>query len=205
MSGNAIQLDDSLLIGKGLHRYCYHHPLAADLCIKVALDNSRRSIREINRELRFYRFLNKRKGSEKLAVILPGYHGAIDTSLGTGHLFDLVRDADGQVSRPLSHYLPNSAAQTDYGEHIRTSYQAFCQDALQGDLVTMALKPYNMLFQILDNDEYRLVLIDSLGTANLIPLAYFSRTLARSKMQRHLTRFEQSLVERFDFDIVAGR
>lgn len=71
MSDNAIQLEDSLLIGKGLHRYCYHHPLAADLCIKVALDNSRRSIREINRELRFYRFLNKRKGSEKLAAILP--------------------------------------------------------------------------------------------------------------------------------------
>ncbi|SEG51538.1 YrbL family protein [Marinobacterium lutimaris] len=201
MANSLIQLDESLLIGKGLHRFCYQHPKNPALCIKVSLDNSSRSLKEINRELRYYRFLEKQKDSSNLDSILPRYHGPVQTSKGEGHIFDLVLDADGRVAKPLSYYLRNEAALDKYGDIIRDAYLRFREKASQGNLITMALKPYNILLQAKGNEEYELVLIDSLGSANLIPGAYLSRNLAKAKIRRHLTRFEHLLIGRFDFDI----
>ncbi|TCK07428.1 YrbL family protein [Marinobacterium mangrovicola] len=201
MASDTIQLDESLLIGKGLHRFCYQHPENPALCIKVSLDNSARSLKEINRELRFYRFLEGRTDTANLDTILPRYHGSVETSEGTGHMFGLVLDADGKVSKPLSYYLRNEAAVEKYGDRIRSAYQQFKLKASLGNLITMALKPYNILFQIKGQGQYELVIVDSLGMANLIPGAYLSRYLAKTKIQRHLAKFERILGERFDFFI----
>lgn len=202
MTNDAIQLDDSLFIGKGLHRLCYRHPSQPSRCIKTNIDNSPRSLKEIQRELRFYRFLEKSGGMAALDGVLPRYHGRVDTTRGEGHVFDLVLDADGSISRPLSHYLQNQALTAEYGERIQAAYQEFKTATLrEGQLITMALKPYNLLLQIKDNDRYALVIVDSLGTADLIPAVYLSRLLAKAKMQRHLTRFEHSLKQRFGFTL----
>ncbi len=204
MATNAIQLDDSMIIGKGLHRFCYQHPADPSRCIKVSLDNSARSLKEINRELRYYRFLAGRQHTENLDSILPSYHGKVETSQGEGHVFDLVLDVDGKISKPLSYYLRNQAALEKYGDTIRAAYQQFKIKASQGNLITMALKPYNILFQIKGKDQYELVIVDSLGMANLIPAAYLSRYLAKAKIKRHLAKFERIIGERFNFQIAPG-
>lgn len=205
MASDAIQLDDALLIGKGLHRFCYRHPADPSLCIKVRLDDSARCLKEINRELRFYRFLEGKRDSHNLDGILPRYHGKVETSAGEGHIFDLILDHDGEVSKPLSFYLRNDEGVGRYGPLISEAYQPFRDNASQGSLITMALKPYNILLQMRGRNDYGLVIVDSLGSANLIPGAYLSRYLARAKMQRHLVRFERLLEERFGFVIAPAQ
>ena len=203
MDSTPFQLLDAHLIGQGLHRFCYQHPADPTRCIKVSLDNSARSLQEITRELRFYRFLEKVDAQDRahLNRILPRYHGRVETTRGEGHVFDLVLDANGSISKPLSHYLQDEQLMARYGDRIRSAYQEFKTVALTGNLITMALKPYNILLQEKGDNAYQLVLVDSLGTANLIPIVYLSRCLARAKTRRHLTRFEQGLQEHYGFVI----
>lgn len=196
-----LKLDDSLVIGEGLHRVCYRHPQREDRCIKINIDDSERSLKETERELQYYNLMEKRDAFEPLKPIVPAFHGAVHTSAGDGYVFDLVRDHDGEISKPLTVYMSDKSLRARYGEEIRKAYRMFRRHALDGNLVTMAMKPYNMLLQIRGDNDFRLVVIDNLGTANFIPVAYLSRILARMKLKRHLERFERLMHERCDFKI----
>ena len=94
MAARPLQLDDPLLIGRGLHRECYQHPEYGNLCVKVVVAGNSD---ENRRESRYYRQLEARGISWDM---LARFHGLVDTSRGEGAVFDLVRDFDGEVSRP---------------------------------------------------------------------------------------------------------
>lgn len=95
-----IDLDDSaLFIGSGTRRDCYRHPGDPALCIKVSPPGEEKQQR---RECRYYRGLARRGASlEHLARL----HGTVETSKGTGYVYDLVRDHDGTIATPLRVYL----------------------------------------------------------------------------------------------------
>lgn len=95
-----INLDDeSLFIGSGTRRTCCHHPDDPDLCIKVSPPGEQKQQR---RECRYYHGLARRGVSmEHLAK----FHGVVETTKGTGFIYDLVRDHDGSISSPLRVYL----------------------------------------------------------------------------------------------------
>ena len=197
---DSVHLDESLLIGTGLHRKCYHHPDYADRCIKVQIDNSPRSVAETERELAYYRILDANNYSDMTGII-PRYYGAVETEQGTGQVFELVLNNDGTVAKPMSAYLKTPELREHYSAKMRAAYREFKIQAKRGPLVTMAMKPYNMLCQEIENGELRLVVIDNLGTANLIPAVYFSRLMAKLKLRRHLKRFEFLVRERHSFDL----
>ena len=97
-----INIDSSTLVGKGLHRECYVHPEDPSLCIKIVVagDSS-----ESQREQKYYRLLQKRNTSWE---ILARFYGVVDTNLGCGAVFDLIRNYDGECSKTLEHYLASS-------------------------------------------------------------------------------------------------
>ncbi len=57
----------------------------------------------------------------------------------------------------------------------------------------MMLKPQNIVFRKLDDAEGELVLIDSVGNSDLLPLCDYSAFFARRKILRKWRRFEASL------------
>ena len=83
-------LENSKLVGRGLHRECYEHPESADLCVKVVVAcNSD----ENRREASYYTRLSRRGISWDM---LARFHGLVETDLGEGAVFQLVRDHDGR-------------------------------------------------------------------------------------------------------------
>lgn len=180
-------LDRSSLIGKGLHRECYVHPEDPRRCIKVVVAGTHD---ENRREAGYYAMLRRRGISWDM---LARFHGLVDTNLGEGAVFDLVRDHDGQVSATLEHYLRTVALTAAHAGVLARALPALKDYLLQNRVVTMTIKPKNILLQRLAAASGRLVLIDNVGNSDFIPLANYSAFLARRKILRKWQRFQQGL------------
>lgn len=182
-----LQLDHSLLIGKGLHRECFQHPENPALCVKVVVAGDSD---ENRREAKYYRFLQRRGISWEM---LARFHGLLDTNMGEGAVFDLVRDGDGQVSATLAHYLQSKELISAYGPRLEAALAALKAYLLRERIVTMTLKAKNIAFQRVAGGGGRLVLVDNVGNSDFIPASNYSAWLARRKIQRKWHRFEQEL------------
>ena len=187
-----------LRIGHGAHRACYVHPGNPDLCVKILLARGRE---EMKRELSYYGFLAKRHVSWRA---LPHFHGLVETNLGKGAVFELIRDDTGEISRTLEYYLANR-------EHTRNNYHALsralkdlksalCED----NIITMTLKPKNIVFQRLAPGRGRLVVVDNIGNSDFVRICSYSAYFGRKKILRKWRRFESRLVHTYpDNDILA--
>ena len=182
-----IELDKSALIGKGLHRECFVHPDNAARCIKIVVSGT---IDENRREASYYGMLARRGISWEM---LTRFHGLVDTNLGEGAIFDLVRDHDSRVSHTLEHYLESEALTAAHGPVLSQALRDLKNYLLQNRVVTMTIKPKNILFQRATANTGKLVIIDNVGNSDFIPLANYSAALARRKILRKWYRFQQSM------------
>jgi hypothetical protein len=192
-TGDLIEIDSHALVGKGLHRECFVHPEDPSLCVKIVVAGNGN---ENHREAAYYAALADRGVSWEM---LPRFHGLVQTSLGEGAVFDLVRDYDNRISLTLGHYLSSQQLTELHEGVLRDALQALRQYLLDNRIITMTLKPKNILFQLLSPQPQsgRLVIVDNIGNSDFIPLTNFSAALARWKIRRKWRRFIRSL--RHDF------
>jgi len=178
-------LDPAALIGKGLHRECFVHPLDPSLCIKIVVAGNSD---ENRREAKYYGMLSRRGISWDM---LARCHGMVDTNLGCGAVFDLIRDVNGEISLPLSHYLGSSQEGGPSREQLASALAQLRDYLLENRIVTMTLKPRNILYQRLGEGEGgKLVIVDNVGNSDFLPLTNYSGFLARHKILRKWRRFE---------------
>ncbi|MCB1669645.1 MAG: YrbL family protein [Gammaproteobacteria bacterium] len=181
-------LNDSLLIGTGLHRHCFQDPEHSDRCIKVVFNGNQT---ETRREQQYYQLLKRRNVPW---TCLPDYRGTVATNLGEGAIFDLVRDFDGTVSRSLQEYIDQPDLYSEWSQ-LDNLLQDLKDYLLHHGIVTMTIKPKNILLQRLQGQPDRLVIIDNIGCSEPFPLISFFKTLARRKTRRRFARFEARLRE----------
>ena len=182
-SANALYMSDTVLlsaqhfVAEGADRKCFRHPSEANLCIKL-LHPERRSGR-FWREVNYYSNLYRRNVDFQY---LSRFHGLIDTNLGKGAIFELVLDDDARVSKSLDYYL----AQNDehFNSWIIDAIGSLKQNFYQQWIVFHDLSPTNILVKRLGFDAFHLVVIDGIGHNHFIPLASYSRVLARRKITR---------------------
>lgn len=182
-----LQLASTALIGKGLHRECFVHPHDPALCVKIVVAGTGN---ENVREQACYALLDRRGVSWEM---LPRFHGIVATSLGEGAVFDLIRDYDGGISLTLAHYLSSQQLTAQYGATLRGALHRMKRYLLEHRIITMTLKPKNILFQRETADSGKLVIVDNIGNSDFIPLANYSASLARWKIERKWRRFEISM------------
>ena len=72
-----------------------------NVCIKVQIKGISRNQNKLER---FYLAVLRLKNIDYKNV-LPNFYGTVDTNLGAGMMYELIRDYDGNISRSLSHYL----------------------------------------------------------------------------------------------------
>ena len=183
-----IELNPTKIIGKGLHRECFVHPLDPDLCIKIVVAGS---INENHREASYYRRLAKRGISWEM---LTRFHCLVATNLGEGAVFDLVRDYEGGVSNTLAHYLDTASPGNAFGTALGDALARLKAYLLENRVITMTLKPKNILFRLDGPNDGTLVIVDNIGNSDFVPIADYSAALARRKMRRKWRRFEASLL-----------
>ena len=183
-----IELTQDTLIGKGLHREVYVHPDDSNKCIKVVV---LRGEEETKREQAYYRRLQKQNINW---LSLPKFYGNVDTNMGPGAVFDLVRDDDGQVSKTMAYYLDNLAQYQDKQSEFIDALKRLKQDLQNQNIVSMAIKPKNMVIRQTQG-KLDCLMVDNIGDSTLIPIALYSNYFAQKKINRKWRRLKRLLAE----------
>jgi len=178
-----IELKPEAMVGKGLHRECYIHPDNPNRCIKVVV---LRGEEETRREQAYYKFLQKRQITWEM---LPQFYGVEPTSMGPGAVFDLVRDSDGEVGKTFEHYFESSELTEQNLQGLLTSLQALKVYLFSQNIITMSIKPKNIIYQRRDEQTGTAVIIDNIGNSDALPLASYCHRLGKIKMTRKWAKF----------------
>ena len=182
-----LTLESSSLIARGLRRECYFHPLDENKCVKIVVAGDHK---ETVREQSYYRLLEKRAISWRM---LARFYGNIDTNRGKGAVFELIRDYDGNVSKTLEQYFSaDNETDLDYQDLSQRLF-SLKQYLLKWKIVTMSLKPQNIVYKKIDEYEGIPVVIDNIGNSDFIPICNFVDRMAIRKINRKWQRLEESL------------
>ncbi|NIY49636.1 PhoP regulatory network protein YrbL [Cedecea colo] len=182
-----ISLSNTTLLGTGRHRKCYAHPDNPNLCIKIVYNQDSSGAKELKRELGYYAHLSRRL---KDWSGLPAYHGTVSTSLGTGYLYDIVKDYDGSNSVSLTAFA-HQCLENGNGRALRAVLDELRAWLTNNRIVTMNLKAQNILCQRVSESRVVPVVVDNIGEAALLPLATWSGWFCRRKQARQWQRFIQ--------------
>ena len=121
---------------------------------------------------------------------IPRCYGMVATNHGPGLVTDLIRDFDGGISMTLKQYVwlhGNSPT-------VKNCVAAFQQSWETIGLPSRNLLLHNIVVQLTTADTInRLVVIDGLGWADVLPFGWWSRTLARAKAARKAERLTESI------------
>ena len=168
-------------IGTGRERACYIHPEDPRLAIKMPMGEV--SI-QTQSDLKFYRKLKKR--GIKGIPHLPDFHGLCETNLGRGIVVNLIRNYDGEISRPLNWYLAQGVPIEEFEQCLEELKQSFLQNLI---IFNHDMTIDNLLFQKPSSRTARLVVIDGLGDVDAIEWFDYFPFLVRRKISRRWKRF----------------
>lgn len=179
-----IQLDDSLLYGQGSHKKCFLHPHNKNLCIKIAYNEGGQKdlIREIN-------YIDVLKRRHKDYSILPKYFGKVNTNLGTGYVFEIIRDYNNGRTQTLEDFITDLNLFSQNYSLIVRLLKELKEKLYKNEIITMVLFPENILFQKTDENNYRVRIVNDMGSAVLIPLEYHFKYFAHTKILRRWKMF----------------
>ncbi len=188
-----IILDSLEPIGKGTNRSCFVHPNDKNRCIKITHSDD---YSETIKEIKYYKFLQKRDISWRL---LAKYYGSVETSLGKGEVFDLIRDYDGAVSKTLSFYLQKDEKTKILIEPIKLLNE-LKKYTLEQNIIVKDLNTKNMLYQKLNENSARLILVDGVVNNDFLPFSKYIPLFTQKKIKRLWRRFEESLPKKYFFN-----
>ena len=168
-----LQLDDSLIVGKGAHRICYRHPADQNKCIKI-VSGSDDTTQQL--ECKYYQKLTRANINWEH---LSRYYGKQQTNLGVGYIYELINDYDGTVSKTLTEYLNENTSDVIDSALIRGYLYELKKYLLTNKIVVRNLRPYNIVIQRTSPNDGIAVLIDNIGHHNNFyhlsdRLAYFA-------------------------------
>ncbi|MBS7328896.1 MAG: hypothetical protein KIG68_09175 [Oxalobacter sp.] len=187
--------------GTGAHRKCFPHPDNPDRCIKVIYNPSTSARKEIVRELKYYEVLNH---SLKDWSGVPRYYGQVQTDIGTGYVYDLIKNYDGTPAVTLEKMMQECETFED-AQKILGIFRSLKQYLHDNEIQTLPLQSYNILCQKTGTDEYRPVACDNLGERAGIPLSRWFTFLCHRKQERRWKVFMttpsvKAFLEKFNID-----
>jgi len=187
-----LNLNSSTLIGKGFRRECFFHPEDENRCIKIVLYGDQK---ETLREQSYYRALSKRNISWSM---LAKFYGNVETNRGEGAIFELIRDYHGDVSKTLEYYL-SAQDETDFNyQNLAKLLTLLKQYLMKWKIITMNIRPQNILYKKINKTEGALIIIDNIGNSDFIPICNYVDKLAIRKIRKKWQHFEYSLTKNYD-------
>ena len=168
-------ISNNHFIGQGIAKIVYEHPTDKNICIKFPNPKKKRSLHDIKREVSYLK-----KHQNQLNWVAP-YIGKTETNLGTGYMYQMVRDYSGEISTPL--------IETSWLERKKDVEQKIIkmyQEALSHHAVINDLSSSNIYLQE-KKEGFNIVLIDGFGNNNFIKIADYSKLFLRQKLNRKFT------------------
>lgn len=177
-----LELTEDLFIGAGKRRHCYQHPDDRNKCIKIEVCGGKKGRdMQTRRERRYYRLYTKRGCSPK--HIAP-FYGMVDTNLGPGAVFGIIRNPDGEISAPLGSLILGGMLIKDFKKELEELRDYMSKEGI----VCGDFNHGNLLVQDQPDGSRRLMIIDGLGNSDLIPLADYCKPFREKKLERKWAR-----------------
>jgi hypothetical protein len=167
-------------VGKGKERACFTHPDDAQKAIKISFGDVSEQSR---REIKFYQKLQRRGGSDPH---IPTFYGLCESNRGQGIVVDMIRDQDGEISKPLNWYLAEGYPIEDFEPYLDELKQSFLHNLI---IFNHDMTVGNLLFQKVSASAARLVAIDGLGDVVALDWLDVFPFLVRRKISRRWSRF----------------
>lgn len=195
-----IRLSDLTPFARGGNRLCFVHPERSDVCLKVhrpdvdlAEKRRRKGLKgrlkpaasfDDNRdEAETLTALHQRIGAD-LARFAPRFLEWVATDLGAAIAVDLMRDADGAIATPLKQYVWERGLEPP----LLAALAEFSAFWVRERVPSRELLLHNVVVRQLGGGALRLVAVDGLGNADLLPLSRWSARLAERKAVRKVER-----------------
>lgn len=175
---------DPSVVGIGHHRMCYIDPEDISKCIKVIYNPSKHATQEVRRELAYYKRLQK---SLKDWSGIPKYYGEVETNLGTGYVYDRTIDFDGKPSQTMQERYQD-LKEPQQREEMLTLVKKLDDYLIKNHIVTMSLKPFNILCHRISETKIEPVICDNIGTASLIPIELVCPWFARNREKKMIKK-----------------
>ncbi|MBQ3666748.1 MAG: hypothetical protein II913_01600 [Elusimicrobiaceae bacterium] len=196
---DVLDLSNAVLIGKGTHKKCFIHPQDPTRCVKVAYNELGK--RDLNREVKYLSGGYRRK---HISTVLPRFYGTVQTSLGEGYVVDFLKNADGTPCLSLKTWLENPALDAQLDPLIQQAMLLLKRKIREEQVLSLAIYPENILFQKDNAGNYRPFLVNDLGNAARIPLAYWVEGVRLRSIDKRWQEFlnrakAQSVPERHAF------
>lgn len=180
-------------------RYCFQHPQHRDQCIKVLRPDRTGAARKLLRkDIKRWlpaRFLDDQRkeivaykallvgATERLWRYVPRYYGTVDTDMGIGIVTQLMRNSDGTWPENLRTLLPQGAC-----IELRDGLDEFLSAVVELRILSRDLLAHNII-AVREDNQYRVMVVDGIGNAELIPVSSWLDGFARRKTQRKVARF----------------
>lgn len=201
--GEKIIIDKSLLLGQGGSKDVYIDPRDSSRCIKI-------NVREENpRDLRMemaYRRARKRRGLPP-STLMVDYYGTVLTDLGIGYVFERIADYDGATSQTIDDLIKlesaareghtSAAALIGREKKIPPVYEiliVFRRVLFFENIIMPDMGAFNYAVQFDSPGEWRIRIVDDLGSPMLIPLYYYIDFLGRGHVRRRWVKFIKEIM-----------
>lgn len=193
----------------GDSRLCFVDPIDPGWCIKILRPDrqpaAKRSeqpwlkrLKPLQRfdenlqEIRVYQRMEQSIGQAAYRLV-PRIEGLVPTNLGPGLRSELIRDDDQRISLTLQAYL----ACNGQNRALQAALAHFTRDWQALGMPSRRLLLHNIVVQQQARNPARIVVVDSLGWPDLIPVGYWIAPWARYRAARKL-RHLASLIDTED-------
>ncbi|WP_310621480.1 YrbL family protein [Flexibacterium corallicola] len=157
-----IILQDGNRLASGTKRDVYIHPHDNLKCIKVDRGVLARAESGTNHEAAFYSYMYSKRGKVDFKA-LSSYYGTVQTNMGVGTVFALIRDEDTQEpSKTLYHEMLRDHSEEEKAKHSR-ALKTFRRKLLRDGVLCRDLAYLNVCVQKKTNGDYQYFVIDGMG------------------------------------------
>ena len=202
-----LQLKPLEPFARGGNRLCFVHPAFPDRVIKVrrpdfSLEERRRrkgfpknlrplsSFDDSAEENRVMHALDRQFG-EPLYQHVSRCYGFEESDMGPGLVSELVRDASGHIAHTLKQYI----WENDYDDNARAAVARFCAHWETLGVPSRDLLLHNLVApRDVNGAITRLVVIDGMGSAGLIPPRFLPIFYLRYQARRKIADLHQRIV-----------
>lgn len=181
-----IQIKDEHYIAEGLARKCFYHPDDDNLCVKIGKPNV--EVEHLYKEINYFKKIKNIDTSKFDYQFYAAYNGEVQTNLGTGFVYELIKDEISQkISLTLRHYLEMQDAPFKDEVFVdgldRLKHQMIKHKIFVGDL-----RARNICCKILKDNSLELIVIDGIGHRDFFPFADWFHFFAKRKVERRFLK-----------------
>ena len=167
------------MIGKGRERYCYRFPDNPDIVYKISFGKqNKQTLHEIN----YFKFLDR---NNVPFIHIPHFWGAIKGKGYIGLKQEIILNKDGKSAITLRKLLQQNMTEENR-EKIKKDLSALFFYLYKYNILCWDMHLDNI---VLNGKTNKLVLIDGIGSKDIIPLAQYNKRFGRERIVRKCFNF----------------